>query len=39
MTYISCDNCPNKGKLNTVDGTPICEHCENPQHQTEENKE
>lgn len=34
MEYIKCENCPNKGKLNTVDGTPICEHCENRFYQT-----
>lgn len=39
MEYISCENCPNKGKLNTVDGTPICDHCENRFHQNKDEEE
>ena len=39
MEYIKCENCPNQGKLNTVDGTPICEHCENRFHQEDSRKE
>lgn len=29
MRTISCDECQNKGKNNTIDGTPICEGCQN----------
>lgn len=39
MEYIKCSNCPNQGKLNTVDGTPICDHCENRFYQNEEGPE
>ena len=30
MEYITCEQCGNKGKFNTVDGTPMCESCSNP---------
>ena len=38
MEYIRCDDCPNKGKANTVDGTPICDHCENRFYQEEKER-
>ena len=28
MQVITCDNCEWKDKYNTIDGTPICEGCQ-----------